>query len=165
MVFGNEPREAEFAEDGTIDAIRGGIGGEQIEDAPVERHEVYDEEEEEFYEEEVTVDYGGIQEAYAMNDAINNSIARCLRRTKSTLDPVKIVIIADRGIDYGSTTSRAKVKEIVTRARKWGWIISLLVDSSERDVTSVAEELGVDFKRAYNFDTAEEAITIAKSLL
>jgi hypothetical protein len=165
MVYGNEPREADFAEDGTINAVRGGIAGEELRDATVEIHEEYDEEYEEWYEEEVTVDFGGIQEAYSLYDAINNSVAKCLRRCTSTDSDVKITIMTDRGIDYGSNTSRSKAKDIITRCIKWGWKINLLVDGSERDVTSVAEELGIDTSRAYNYDTPEEAIEIAKSLL
>ena len=163
-VYGNEPREA-FFDEGEIQAIRGGIGGELLGDAPVEYSEQYDDEADEFYEGETTVDAGGIQEAYSLYDAINVSIATCIRRCENVKNPVNIIIMTDRGVDYGSNIGSSKVKDMITKARSWGWKISLLVDSAERDVTSVALELGVDTKHAYNFEDAEEAIEIAKTIV
>ena len=161
--FGTECREMEFDENGFITSVRGGLGGQSVDDQPVEYHEVYDEEIGEFIDEEVER-FGGIDEEYALHDAISYLMATAVRRCSDVKDNMTITVVTDRCVDFGSKKhDKTSITNLMDQMRRIGWKVNLL--TLEVDAKEAAHQLGIDTERAFNYSCSGEAISIATELV
>lgn len=172
FVFGTGVREVTFNDQGLIDEVRGGIGGEQYSDQVnkfyAENQEVEFEEDEDNevdYDEEIPVFRGGIREEYALYDAINSVITTAVRRCDNINDNVIITIVTDRAVDFGSIDNgRSDINELISKCQnEYGWTFNFLC--KEKDAYDEAVKLGIKGSRSANYTSCDEAISTICSML
>tara|TARA_B110000037_G_C17126808_1_gene508492 strand:- start:1102 stop:1821 length:720 start_codon:yes stop_codon:yes gene_type:complete len=180
FVFGTESREVSFNDEGFINEVRGGIGGEMLSDQEdrfyAENEEFqskldelmdeYDEDGEYYSEsEEAPSLEGGTEEDYALYDAISNVITTTLRRCDDVMDDVTITIVTDRAVDFGSVDkSRSDIQELISQFQnEFGWRFNFLC--SEKTAYDEALKLGINPSRSANYSTSEEAVNTLCQML
>ena len=105
---------------------------------------------------------GGLEESYALYDAIDSAIASVYRKCENPSETdVNITIVTDRGVDFGSRfATKESVRDVISRVRyKFGWSVNLMTLNG--DATNIAVDLGIDSSNAINYTRGSEAVAIA----